>query len=190
MESLFYSLHLKNTGTRMSFPLRFFALMFILAGLAGCAHTPQQSSAWIEFNANQPAAQTLRLALENHGYITRQRNYDQIEVEYGQGIFIMEPRIQAGRLSRIVVSQIYPIKAEYQDNPEIFITLSTLNTKLNCAKYIVLPGNQAAEVQSSMTFIDERISLREVELFMAWMQNRIKQASTLVPEDTLRMFEF
>lgn len=174
----------------MSFPLRFFALMFIVIGLIGCAHQPPQSNDWIVFSANQPPTHSLRLALENQGYVARQRNSEQIEVEYGQGTFIMEPRIQAGRLSRIVVSQIYPIKAEYQDNPDIFITLSTLNTKLNCAKYIVLPGNTAAEVQSSMTFIDERIRLREVELFMAWMQNRVRQASSLVPEDTLRMFEF
>lgn len=174
----------------MSFPLRFLILIASFTSLVGCAHQPLQQNEWVTFTANQAPTQTLAEAMENNGYPARLRNNEQIEVEYANRTFIMEPRIQSGRLSRIVVSQIYPIKAEYQDNPDIFITLSTLNTKLNCAKYIVLPSNTAAEVQSSITFIDERVSMREIELFMAWMQNRVRQASSLVPEDTLRMFEF
>jgi hypothetical protein len=170
--------------------MRLLMSLVLMFTLSGCASLQGKGDTWITFKAEDNAAETLAKALEGQGFITELLNDSQVEVIYDQSRYIMEPRIQTGRLSRIVVSQVYPIKAEHQNNPEIFITLSRLNTHLNCAKYIVQPGNKAAEVQSSMTFIDERLSVREVEYFMAWMQNRIRQASTLVPDDTLRMFEF
>lgn len=170
--------------------MRFIVSLFALLMLSGCALTQTGSNSWIKFNDQTPAHQVLAEALENQGYITNILNERQIEVLYGNGRYIMEPRIRPGGLSRIVVSQVYPIKAEHRNNPEIFVTLSHLNSHLNCAKYIVQPGNKAAEVQSSITFIDDRLSLREIELFMGWMQQRIRQASSLVPQDTLRMFEF
>lgn len=170
--------------------MRFIVSLFALLLLSGCALTQTTSNNWIKFNDQTPAPHTLAEALEKQGYITNILNADQIEVLYDNGRYIMEPRIQLGGLSRIVVSQVYPIKPEYRNNPEIFVTLSQLNSHLNCAKYIVLPGNKAAEVQSSITFIDDRLNIREVELFMGWMQQRIRQASSLVPNDTLRMFEF
>lgn len=170
--------------------MRLLISLVLLAALSGCASLQNNHHHWIDFKPENNAAKTLANALENQGFITEVLNDRQIQVMYEHNRYIMEPRIQAGHLSRIIVSQVYAIKPEHQNNPEIFITLSQLNSHLNCAKYIVQPGNKAAEVQSSMTFIDERISLREVEYFMAWMQNRIRQASSLVPDDTLRMFEF
>lgn len=170
--------------------MRFIVSLFALLMLSGCALTQTGSNSWIKFNEQTPPPQVLANALEKQGYITNVLNERQIEVLYGNGRYIMEPRVQLGGLSRVVVSQVYPIKPEYRNNPEIFVTLSHLNSRLNCAKYIVQPGNKAAEVQSSITFIDDRLSMREVELFMGWMQKRIRQASSLVPDDTLRMFEF
>lgn len=170
--------------------MRLLMSLLLMFTLSGCASLQDKKASWIEFKPQQNAAETLANALQQQGYISEVISDDQVQVMYDQSRYIMEPRIQSGQLSRIVVSQVYPIKAEHQNNPEIFITLSRLNTHLNCAKYIVQPGNKAAEVQSSMTFIDERVNIREVEQFMAWMQNRIRQASSLVPDDTLRMFEF
>ncbi|MBE0492772.1 MAG: hypothetical protein IBX48_00365 [Thiomicrospira sp.] len=170
--------------------MRFIVSLFALLMLSGCALTQTGSNSWITFNDQTPATKVLAQALENQGYITTVLNERQIEVLYDNGRYIMEPRIRLGGLSRVVVSQVYPIKTEHQTNPEIFVTLSHLNSHLSCAKYILQPGNKAAEVQSSITFIDDRLSMREVELFMGWMQQRIRQASSLVPQDTLRMFEF
>lgn len=170
--------------------MRFIVSLFALLMLSGCALTQTASNSWIKFEDQTPDPHVLADALEEQGYITHILNDRQVEVLYGNGRYIMEPRIQLGGLSRVVVSQVYPIKPEHRNNPEIFVTLSHLNSHLNCAKYVVQPGNKAAEVQSSITFIDDRLSMREVELFMGWMQQRIRQASSLVPDDTLRMFEF
>lgn len=170
--------------------MRLLLIVFVALTLTACANQPNRQDVTIQFNANQAPTETLARALENQGYVTKIRNERQIDVFYGERVFIMEPRITKGALSRIIVSKVYPIKAEHQNNPEIFVTLSKLNTHLTCAKYMMQPGNKAAEVQSSITFIDESVSVREVELFMAWMQNRVRHASSLVPKDTLRMFEF
>lgn len=170
--------------------MRFIFSLLALFILSGCAVTQTGSNNWVKFSEQATAHETLAQALEKQGYMTNVLNERQIEVFYDNHRFIMEPRIRLGGLSRIVVSQVYPIKVEHRNNPDIFITLSHLNNHLNCAKYIVQPGNKAAEVQSSITFIDDRLNMHEVELFMGWMRQRIRQASSLVPDDTLRMFDF
>lgn len=167
----------------------------LAALLSGCAHTLSPDSSakdqnWVQFSDSEAATITLANALEQSGYAISIINDQQIQVHYNRNSFTMEPRINPQGLSRIVVSQIYNIKPEHQDNPEIFIALSQLNTRLNCAKYLMLPGNEAAEVQSTMTFIHDRIEIEEIELFMAWMQSRIRQAGTLLPRDIIDMFEF
>jgi len=170
--------------------MRVFAALFILALLTGCASQPTQPQTLVQFSEPDKSVAQLAQALEKEGYITKPLNAHQLEVFYGQHAFIMEPRIRPGQLSRIIVSQVYPIKPQHIDNPEIFVALSHLNTHLTCAKYIMQPGNRAAEVQSSITFIDEQVNMREVRLFMAWMLGRVQNASSLLPPDTLQMFEF
>ncbi|WP_044410170.1 hypothetical protein [Thiomicrospira microaerophila] len=170
--------------------MRVFASLFILVLLTGCASQPTQPQTLLQFSEPDKSVAQLSQALENEGYITKPLNAHQLEVYYGQHAFIMEPRIRPGQLSRIIVSQVYPIKPQHIDNPEIFVALSHLNTHLTCAKYIMQPGNRAAEVQSSITFIDEQVNMREVSLFMAWMLGRVQNASSLLPADTLQMFEF
>ncbi|WFE67755.1 hypothetical protein P8S54_05820 [Thiomicrospira sp. R3] len=170
--------------------MRVFASFILLVLLTSCASQPTKNQSFIQFSAQDKALAELAQALENEGYITKPINKHQLEVFYGQHAFIMEPRIRPGHLSRIIVSQVYPIKPQYINNPELFVTLSNLNTHLTCAKYIMQPGNKAAEVQSSITFIDEQVNMREVSLFMAWMLGRVQSASSLLPSGTLDMFEF
>ena len=170
--------------------MRFILSLGLLVLLTGCQHQPTKQGESIQFSDMQTATQRLADGLEAQGFVTKPINERQIEVFYGRHAFIMEPRIRPGGLSRVIVSQIYPVKPAYYNNPEVFVTLAHLNTHLSCAKYIMQPGNKVAEVQSSITFTDERLTLREVELFMAWMQGRIRDASSLLSNETLQMFEF
>jgi hypothetical protein len=170
--------------------MRVFASFILMVLLTGCASQQTKPDATLQFSSPDHAVAELAQALENEGYITKPINAHQLEVFYGQHAFIMEPRIRPDQLSRIIVSQVYAIKPQHIDNPEIFLALSHLNSNLTCAKYIMQPGNKAAEVQSSITFIDQQVNMREVSLFMAWMLGRVQNASSLLSPDTLQMFEF
>lgn len=170
--------------------MRVFASFILLVLLSGCASQQTKPETTLQFTTAENAVAELAQALENEGYITKPLNTHQLEVFYGQHAFIMEPRIRPTQLSRIVVSQVYAIKPQYIGDPDIFLALSHLNTNLTCAKYIMQPGNQAAEVQSSITFVDQQVAMREVTLFMSWMVGRVQNASALLSPDTLHMFEF
>ena len=171
--------------------MRFKLILTIMLAfsLFGCASMDKNSTVWIEFEKSIPPIITLDQNLQKAGYVSRRIGENQLQIEYGNATFTMEPKIRDGGLSRIIVSQIYKVKPESRHNPELFVTLSKLNSQLSCAKYIMLPGNNAAEIQSSVTFIDQKLQLRELEQFLAWLQTRIREASTLVPESTLNMFE-
>ncbi|UQB42530.1 hypothetical protein JX580_01035 [Thiomicrospira microaerophila] len=170
--------------------MRLFAGLILLALLSACASKPTKNTGAIQFHSQEQAIATLAQALEDEGFITKPLNSQQLEVFYGNHAYIMEPRIRPNQLSRIIVSQVYPVKPQHINNPELFVTLSRLNNHLTCAKYLMQPGNKAAEVQSSITFIDEKLDIREVTLFMNWMQTSVQNASSLVPPGTLDMFEF
>jgi hypothetical protein len=174
--------------------IKIFGTFLMALLLVGCQTNPTKESDGgsivnMQKMSDMDATDTLIKALVKEGYSVTQTDAAQFIIAYEDQKYIMEPKINQGGMSRIVVTRLFGIKKEYRDSPELFIMFVSLNRELNFAKFSMLPQNRGGQIQASITFIDEQIDTREIRLFMEWMNSSISQIKEMVPPEALHMLE-
>lgn len=165
----------------------------LIVSLTGCSTTPSAPAKgdWVVMHnqSNQQATETLVSALRKEGYEVKQVSPAQFIVFFDHQTFIMEPKINQGSLSRIVVSRVVGIKPKFRHSVELQDMTTTLNQNLNFAKFSLMDDNKAGQVQASITFIDERIDIEEIKQFMLWLDDSLGKVREMISPEILNMIE-
>lgn len=173
--------------------IRLSLALLTLVFLTGCDTLPHRISTDnvidLQYQNNSEATETLVTTLQNNGFTAQEISPTQLLVRYNGHDFLMEPKIIEDGLSRIIVSRLFEIKEEYQHSPELFVLVIALNRHLNFAKFSMLPENKAGQVQTAITFVDEKVQLLEIQKFLEWMDDSLNQIKQMVPPEALHMIK-
>ncbi|MDG4812604.1 hypothetical protein P8629_06240 [Hydrogenovibrio sp. 3SP14C1] len=167
--------------------------LLTLVFLTGCDTLPHRISTDntidLQYQNNSEATETLVTTLQNNGFTAKAISPTQLLVRYNDHDFLMEPKVIEDGLSRIIVSRLFEIKEEYQHSPELFVLVIALNRHLNFAKFSMLPENRAGQVQTAITFVDEKVQLLEIQKFLEWMDDSLNQIKQMVPPEAVQMIK-
>jgi hypothetical protein len=167
------------------------ALIFFV--ITGCAtqykgtemEVPQNRGVFvvkkIHSEDNEEATTALSYFLKDNSFRASRYGQTTLLVEYDGGKFILNPKMQEGDLSRIVVTKYYGVKTEYQGTTELLALALVLNNKFNIGQFSLSEDGDALILQGNITFVDS-IDVIEIRKFLDYFNVLLSYGYDSIPE--------
>ncbi|MBY5994112.1 hypothetical protein [Ferrimonas balearica] len=163
---------------------RIFVLLLSLGLLGGCASLGEQGTVLdLTGNTNDQATDALVTALSGEKYTVKRASAHSLMVEYDNGHFMMQPKMNTEGLDRIVITKYYVLHPDLAQTPELLLIIGQLNQGMDFAKFVLINEGTAVEVRGAATFVD-RISLQELTAFMDWTNAGLNALRQQFPQAT------
>ncbi|MEI6859908.1 MAG: hypothetical protein V5788_09035 [Shewanella sp.] len=168
---------------------------FIIASLAitlsACVATGSSNEAAIAVVApesvtlggmtNEEATKTLFEALIHKNYLATIVSPNRIALQFDDSQFLLQPSINPNGIDRIIMNRFYAVHPKLRGSRELLTIISTLNHKLNFAKFILRDNGAVIQVQGAATFVNT-IELEEIRRFMLWTDEGLRQVGHSLPK--------
>lgn len=99
---------------------------------------------------------------------------ESVRVAYDGGIFVLEPRLSANGLDRIIVNKYYGVKKLWVGKSEVQEMLTKINANYNVATFSLSTSGKTLIIQTHITFVNE-LSEKEILAFLRWMNSGVRE---------------